>query len=67
MRLECEIKRKPSGGQCPVCSRIMGACVGAASGCKLQYKKPHFQCKLYQECGFLSLISGSTPQYHARP
>eukprot|EP00961_Rhodomonas_salina_P285449 3857247-Rhodomonas_salina.2 len=27
---------------------------------EIQYKKPHFQYILYQECGFLSLILGCT-------
>eukprot|EP00961_Rhodomonas_salina_P155923 2099666-Rhodomonas_salina.1 len=28
--------------------------------CEIKYKKPHFQYNLYQESGFLSLISGCT-------
>eukprot|EP00961_Rhodomonas_salina_P015478 207769-Rhodomonas_salina.1 len=30
---------------------------------EIEYKKPHFQYYLFQECGFLCLISGCTPSY----
>eukprot|EP00961_Rhodomonas_salina_P128253 1728229-Rhodomonas_salina.2 len=29
--------------------------------CEIKCKKPHFQYNSYQECGFLSLISGCRP------
>eukprot|EP00961_Rhodomonas_salina_P150535 2027449-Rhodomonas_salina.3 len=47
---------------------VRGWCEGGSSSRfkeihpEIQCKKPHLQCKLYQECGFLCLISGGRLQ-----